>query len=112
MLRENRLGVAIAPMEDVKISAYQKQDDGTIVKKDVLVRQHTVIRVGIEYVADRDDQISVVKAVTFKAMVPDKDGILVQTDFTLDKGTAIKIGTAKWEPGGTIDQAAPPEAPK
>ena len=97
VMRENKLGTAIVPMEDVKVKALQLQGDGSIKAVTVTIKTHTVVRVGIEFIG-RDDQILTQEAKKFQAMVPDKDGALVLTVFTLDAKVAVKIGTATWTP--------------
>ena len=82
-------------MVDVKVKALQPQADGSIKVVTVTIKTHTVIRVGIEFIA-RDDQILTQEVKKFQAMVPDKDGALVLTDFTLDAKVGVKIGTATW----------------
>lgn len=105
MMRENKKGIGIVPMEDVKVKAWSLDDNGkTSSIKQTLIKTHTVIRVGIEYI-HRADQILTTEEVRFKAMVPDAHENLVLTDFTLDAKTGVKIGTIKLDESNTDPKA-------
>ncbi len=95
MLRENKLGTAVAVMEDVTIKAWKLQADKTVRVEKVTIKTHTVIRVGVQFIC-REDQILTTEEKSFDAMVPDKDGKLVKSSLTVDQFTGIKIGTATW----------------
>lgn len=98
IVRENKLGTAVVPMEDVEVLALQLQEDGTVVRRKVTIKTRTVIRVGIEFIA-RADQILTLEPVKFQAIVPDATGKLVKSDvMTVDANTAIKIGTTTFTP--------------
>ncbi len=97
MLRENKLGVAVAPLEEFTVKAWQLQEDKKTMKiVKVTIKTHTVIRVGIQFIC-REDQILTTQSTQIEAMVPDKDGKLVKTKLTIDASTAIKIGTTTWD---------------
>ncbi len=99
VIRENKLGTAIAPMEDIKVKAMRLQDDRKTIKLvDVTIKRYTVIRVGIECVFKESAQILTQDDVTFSAMTPDKDGKLGVSTTIVPRLTGIQIGTEVWQP--------------
>ncbi len=111
VIRENKLGTAIAPMEDIKVKAMRLQDDlKTIKLVDVTIKRYTVIRVGIECVFKGSAQILTQNDVTFSAMTPDKDGKLGISNTIVPRLTGIQIGTEVWQP--PVNATTAEEPPK
>lgn len=113
IIRENKEGTAIAPVEDVKAKCKRLLEDGSIKDVDVTIKKYTVIRVGIECVFKDVSQVLTQKDVTFDAMTPDKDGKLSISKTFVPALTGIKIGTTTWQPPANATTAEPaPETSK